>query len=209
MPDKHATPLGPNGECSECGTPHVRNGKITCRGHVWTDRSTYVKGQPRARLPHPKPCMKFPGHGLHTCGMHGSANDVAVEAGKQRDAEAKAEAAVIRKLGESGTPVVDPIGKLCAIAGRAVEFMEALGTHVDAGDAGLAEIVVYGRSIKDAAGVVESIIRMGIAERLAKQDADLTSAVVAFLDTVLRDLGHNPRDPEVAGVVARHLQLIA
>lgn len=91
MPGKYATPLGPNGECDACGTPHRRNNRITCRGHVTTDRESYVKGQDRKKLDKPRPCYRDPRHGLPTCPSHGADNPVAVEAGKQRVAEQNAE----------------------------------------------------------------------------------------------------------------------
>lgn len=198
--------------CPTCHQPHVTStGKPSCAGHVTTDRDSYVKGQDRKRLDAPRPCKRAANRGLPTCQMHGSGNPNAAAAGQQRETERKAR----RLLGDSGETVTDPIAKLCAIAGRAVAFMEALGKRVDQlgeeadADQVRAEIAVYGRSIKDAAGVVESIIRMGIAERLAKAEAEQTSAIVAFIDAVLTDLGHNPRDPEVAGAVARRLELVS
>jgi hypothetical protein len=205
---------GPRGNdlpiCPTCGKRHLtaHNGPA-CTGHVTTDRATYVKGQDRKPLPEPRACAQPPMVGLEVCRFHGGANPAAIEAGRQRVAEADARTYVERKLGAAGSPVTDPIATLCGLAGRAVAFMEALGSKVDAGDPQLAEIVVYGRSIKDAAGVVEAIIRMGIAERLAKVEEEQTAAIVKFIDGVLTDLGHNPRAPEVAGVVARRLELVS
>lgn len=151
--------------------------------------------------------------------MHGGRNPAAKAVGRQRDTERKATEAVMRKFGDSGTPVTDPIGTLCSIAGRAVRFMELLGNQVDeldkvrgAGERAdqiRAEIVLYERSMNRAATIVESLIRMGIAERLVKAEEGQTAAIVAFIDGVLADLGHNPRAPEVAGVVARRLELVS
>lgn len=183
--------------CSECGREHV---------------TAMVHGRPcRAHRRNGEPCRKNAMTGLDVCGSHGGRAPHVKAAGKRRETERRARA----MLGDAGEPVTDPIGKLCAIAGRAVAFMEALAARVDqlddAADAEQvrAEIAVYGRSIKDAAGVVESIIRMGIAERLAKAEEEQTAAIVAFIDGVLTDLGHNPRDPEVAGAVARRLELVS
>lgn len=212
--------------CAECGQRHVRMVRVwnhgtrempTCGGHVFTDRSTYVKGQNRKKLDKPRPCgsqRPIESDPDWKCHVHGGSAGQ-VKAKRERDAaEQKATAAVLRRLGDSGETVTDPIAKLCSIAGRAVAFMEALGARVDDlaeadRDNARAEIALYGRAIKDAAGVVESIIRMGIAERLAKAEEQQTAAIIAFIDGVLTDLGHNPRDPEVAGVITRRLELVS
>lgn len=181
----------------KCDRDHVRG----CKGHRGKNHATDPGG----------PCGKYPMHGQDVCGSHGGKAPQNRAAGQRRYVEAKARA----KLGDAGEPVIDPIGKLCAIAGRAVAFMEALSARVAKletsaePDEVRAELAVYGRSIKDAAGVVESIIRMGIAERLAKVDEQQTAAIIAFIDGVLADLGHNPRAPEVAGVVAARLELVS
>ncbi|HEX4432800.1 MAG TPA: hypothetical protein VHZ96_26240 [Frankiaceae bacterium] len=200
--------------CEHCGQRHELRGKPTCSGHVTTDRDSYVPGQDRKPLDKPRPCRRWPNNGQTKCGMHGGSSPQAKAAGEQREAEAKARAAIVRKLGDAGEQVSDPIGKLCAIAGRAVAFMEALAGEIDKlervdADGARALITLYGRAIKDAASIVESIIRMGIAERLAKAEEQQTAVIVAFIDGVLADLGHNPRDPEVAGVVTRRLELVA
>lgn len=120
-----------------------------------------------------------------------------------------------KQLGDAGETVTDPIGKLCSIAGRAVAFMEGMADRVDELDTAAdrvearADIALYGQSIERAARVVESIIRMGIAERFAKQNAEAVAAYVACLDAIVTDLGHNPRDPHVAGVIAKRLELVA
>lgn len=186
--------------CQTCGKPHVtRFGGPACTGHA------NVKDDD-GRIVGKRPCAKPPMKGQDKCGTHGGSSRQAKAKAAQRVAERKARAL----LGDAGEPVTDPIGKLCAIAGRAVALMEALAARVDELDATSAvdrvDIVVYGRAIKDAAQVVESIIRMGIAERLAKQDGERTAAWVAFIDGVLVELGHNPRDPQVAGVVLRMLE---
>jgi hypothetical protein len=207
--------------CPDCGQPHVRKQKAgshsdqyrwiaSCKGHVRYDRDSYVKGQPRKRLPKPRPCRQVRTQGLDLCRAHNGGSLQARTIGKAR-------LEVAKLIGDPGEPVTDPIAKLCAIAGRAVAFMESLGQHVDqltlgedaARDQTRADIALYGRSIEQAARVVESIIRMGIAERLAKAEEQQTAAIVAFIDGVLTDLGHNPRSPEVAGVVARRLELVS
>lgn len=198
-----------------CGQIHERDGRPTCTGHVTTDRAGYVPGKNRPKLDKPRPCMQFRPNDdpspTWKCHAHGGASPNAKAGAAQRKAEAKARLA----LGAAGETVTDPIGKLCAIAGRAVALMEALGERVSLlgedtpSDEARAEIAVYGRVIKDAAAVVESIIRMGIAERFAKQNAEAVAAYVACLDSIVTDLGHNPRDPEVAGVIARRLELVS
>lgn len=187
--------------CKRCKKAHVtRWGGPACTGHI---SSGERKGQP---------CRKAPIDGATVCRSHGGASPQAKAAAAQRKAEAKARL----KLGDAGEAVTDPIGKLMGIAGRAVAFMEQLGARVDqltfaTGDdraEARADIVVYGRSIKDAGSLVESIIRMGIAERLAKAESDKAAAWIEFIDGVLADLGHNPRDPEVSGAVVRRLELV-
>lgn len=154
-------------------------------------------------------------HGQNVCGKHGGKSPQAIAAAEQRLAEEKAEAELTRRLGNAGTPIVDPIGTLCSIAGRAVKFMELIGSVVDQLEDGTpdedsrADIALYERSMSRAAAIVESLIRMGIAERLAKVDEQFTASVVAFIDGVLADLGHDPRAPEVAGVVAARLELVS
>lgn len=217
MPDQPARHnLGET--CPTCGVVHLATvGGNACVGHVHYDRETYVKGQDRTPLDQPRACRRSPAKGQDVCPKHGGAKPSAKVAGEQRDAEEKARAAV-EKLGAAGTPVTDPIGTLCAIAGRAVELMNQFGARVADlalpadglhAETARAEIALYQRAISEAAKVVESIIRMGIAERLAKADAEQTGAIVAFIDAVLTDLGHNPRQPEVAGVVARRLELVS
>lgn len=198
-----------------CGQRHMDAfGLQSCAGHVIYDRDSYVKGQDRKKLDQPRPCRRVAVKGADVCIKHGGDAAQVKAAGERREAEQKAENAVMRLLGDAGEPVVDPIGKLCAIAGRAVKFMEALGDEIDKlekidSDTARAMITIYARSIKDAAGVVESIIRMGIAERLTKASEQETAALVSFIDGVLSDLGHNPRDPQVAGIVARRLELVS
>jgi hypothetical protein len=204
--------------CPSCTVVHLTGrGGNACVGHVHFDRATYVKGQPRTPLDQPRACLNPPMTGQDVCHVHGGLKASARAAGQQRAAVAKARAAV-EKLGAPGTPVTDPIGTLCAIAGRAVELMNQFGARVAQlalptdglhAESARAEIAVYQRAITEAAKVVESIIRMGIAERLAKADAEQTGAIVAFIDAVLTDLGHNPRQPEVAGIVARRLELVS
>lgn len=211
MPDQSARHnLGET--CPTCTVVHLTgSGRNACVGHVTTDRDSYVKGQPRKLLDQPRACRRDPVRGLSVCPTHGGKAQQAEAAGQQRTAEAKARAAVEKRLGAAGESVTDPIATLCAIAGRAVEFMEGMSAEIDRDGASdrLAEIRVYAQSIKDAGQVVESIVRLGIAERFAKDNAERTAAVVAFFDAVLTDLGHNPRDPEVAGVIARRLELVS
>lgn len=217
--------------CETCGQRHVREGRVpsgdrrelpTCGGHVTTDRASYVKGQDRKKLDQPRPCGRWRPKDAGPdwkCTMHGAGAPQVKAAAQRNAAEAKAEAAIIAKLGDSGQPITDPIATLCSIAGRAVKFMELIGDQVDtltqlriAGEKAneiRAEIALYERSMGRAATVVESLIRMGIAERLAKVEEEQTAAIVKFIDGVLTDLGHNPRAPEVAGVVARRLELVS
>lgn len=52
-------------------------------------------------------------------------------------------------------------------------------------------------------------ISKGIEERRVRLAEQMGGAVVALIDGIVGELGLNPRDPKVAGVVARHLKAIA
>ena len=201
--------------CERCGQEHVATiGGRPCIRHA------HVHDEQTDRIVGIRPCRNPAMNGQDVCYKHGGASPQARAAAAQRIAEEKAMDAVTRKLGDAGTPITDPIGTLCAIAGRAVRFMELIGEEVDqleelrrtdrtGAEQIRAEIALYERSMRNAAQIVESIIRQGIAERIARDNADRTTAIVAFFDAVLTDLGHNPRDPEVAAVITRRLELVA
>lgn len=199
--------------CGKCGEEHVAVRGRPCLRHA------NVKDDD-GRIIGKRPCRKPAIPGSDWCSTHGGSSPQAKRAAAQRVAEEKAKDEITRRLGDAGTPITDPIGTLCSIAGRAVRFMELIGHEVDqleelrrtdrtGAEQIRAEIALYERSMRNAAQIVESIIRQGIAERIARDNADRTAAIVAFFDAVLTDLGHNPRDPEVAAIITRRLELVA
>lgn len=206
--------------CPQCEVVHLtRSNKPACVAHVTTDRDSYVPGQQRKPLPEPRSCRNPPTTGHDVCEQHGAAAPHAKQAVAERVAEENA-LKQLAKLGDAGDPITDPIATLCAIAGRAVKFMESLGERVDelteiratdrtGAEQLRAEVAVYARSIRDAGAIVEGIVRQGIAERFAKQNAQVTASIVEFIDAVITDLGLNPRDPEVASIIVRRLGAVA
>lgn len=52
-------------------------------------------------------------------------------------------------------------------------------------------------------------VRVGVEERRVRLDERIADMWVRVIDGLLVELGHDPNDPQTAGIVARHLELVA
>jgi hypothetical protein len=242
----------PGETCQECGQLHMNrkgNGpsRPTCTGHIWYDRASYVKGQARVRLDHPKPCSQWALTGQTRCRQHGGSAKQNLEAAERRRQQAEAEK-LMMMLGApvDGADPAEIITERIAVRAGHVRWLLAqvreLEPHTltwgltrrktavdrgddadesgrrrfagtDEGDTHEAKPHIWWTLYNEAADKLERLcveaIRVGLDERrvrLAEQQADLW---VRLIDGVLRDLGHDPHDPQTASVVARHLEAVA
>lgn len=60
----------------------------------------------------------------------------------------------------------------------------------------------------DVARMAKMAVDAGVEERRIRMAEQIAEQLVAVLRGVVTELGHNPADPKVAGIVQRHLQLV-
>jgi hypothetical protein len=60
----------------------------------------------------------------------------------------------------------------------------------------------------DVARMGKMAVDAGVEERRIRMAEQIAEQLVSVLRGVVTELGHNPADPKVAGVVQRHLQLV-
>lgn len=118
--------------CDKCDSKHLtRTGKIACQGHVKFDRDSYVPGQPRQRLPAPRPCINPPKNGTTTCAKHGAEAPQVQSRAAVRIAVADAQAALAF---EGVEPLDEPLVELGRLAQEVKALKNALGARVNALD---------------------------------------------------------------------------
>lgn len=182
-PAAHAASLPGDGLCEHCGRPRC---SARSKGSGATQR-----------------CRRNPIPGGRTCKMHGSATEAAKEAAAANVQERKADVE-IRKLWvglDQATPVTDPVASMARLAGALEQLLDEVGRKVEdvktiaAGDS-LAqvrgELVFLERTAALLGRTLDSMARLGIAERQVQLQADqaelVTSAFRAAVGAVASSL---------------------
>lgn len=160
------------------------------------------------------PCAKRPVPGGIRCKFHGGA----APAAKAKAAERVLEAKVRKLVPDAVGPMENPLLSLLTVAAEAEAFKDALRELVgDLGDrirySGLeggeqlrAEVVVYERALDRVGRMCVDIAKLGLEERLVRQQEALGAGIVAVLSGALADLGLDAGDERVRGVVAVRLR---
>lgn len=164
-------------------------------------------------------CGKWAIKGLTVCRMHGGGTQRAKAAAARNVQLATAQAAVVTYgLDED----VDPLDALEAELRRtagAVAYLQGLVQTLDAPGLGQSTrasgrvpsvwVELYQRERKHLTEVAATCLRVGLEERRVAL-AEQTGAIVAdLLRKVVVDLGHDPADENVRGIVRRHLLAVS
>lgn len=219
--------------CGKCGQPHIAvpSGGQACAGHL-TGWNNGVLDPERVG----RPCKRTPSPGLAVCVKHGAgAPQVRAAAKKRREAqEAVAIMARYAERDHDADPGELLLDLICWTSGE-VKFYRAKvqeaamsGDEDDALVWGITKQVTGG---KDAGTTSEAkpitwlalydaakdrlqkycvdAIKVGLKEREIRMAERQADTIVAMIDGILTQLGHNPAAPEVAQVVAGQFRLHA
>ncbi len=158
-------------------------------------------------------CAYRPLPGQVRCRMHGGRTPAALARGAERVLEAK-----VRKLvPDHVAPMANPLLSLLTVAAEAEAFKDALRSLVgDLGDrirySGLeggeqlrAEVVVYERALDRVGRMCVDIAKLGLEERLVRQQEALGAGLITVLTAALTELGQDPAEDRVRSVVAAQL----
>jgi hypothetical protein len=212
MPNQPATNhLGPNGECDECGQPHLRYGRPACAGHVRFDRDPQSPTY-RQRLDQPRPCCNPPRPGLERCWQHGAGAKRSTDASRRHTDEAKAEQAMRRFGGPiDTTPTEALLDAVRWTAGYVAWLREQIDEHADdeTQDSHISEAVAT--KLAEWTDLLRKVctdaIRCGIEERRVRfaesqgqQVAEAIKGILADLDLTADQLAR------VGEVVPLHLR---
>lgn len=198
-PQAHGQADPGGGPCPRCGRPRC------CAS---------AKSRNRER------CRKNPHPGATICTNHGL-----TEAGRAKAAETVAEeqaAATIEKLWpglSSATPVKDPVGSMERLAGALEGMLDQVGAKVNelshvTGGRDLTqlrgELVLLDKVAGHLRALLESMARLGIAERYVQLEEErasiVVSAFVGALDVLATVVELLPADRDL--VVRRYLELL-
>lgn len=163
------------------------------------------------------PCRQRPMEGQRVCRMHGGSAPQSLAAAGQRQVEAKADAEIAKLWPglASASPVKDPVGSMERLAGALEEMLERTGTkvnelsHVSAGrdlTQLRGELVLLDKVTGHLRALLESMARLGIAERYVQLEEERASIVVAAFVGALEVLGLVPGDRDL--VTRRFLELL-
>jgi len=159
------------------------------------------------------PCARGPAPGGIRCKLHGGA----IPRAKAKAAERLLEAKVRKLVPDHVAPMANPLLSLLTVAAEAEAFKDELRGLV--GDLGerirysgaegseqlRAEVVVYERALDRVGRMCVDIAKLGLEERLVRQQEALGAGLVTVLTAALADLGLDPAEDRVRGVVAAQL----
>jgi hypothetical protein len=162
-------------------------------------------------------CGKWAVPGATVCRNHGGGSPQ-VRAAAQRNLQAQAAQAAVRTYGldEEVHPAVALEQELHRTAG-AVAYLRGLVGSLDATQLGQMTgngrvpsiwVELYLRERKHLAEVAATCLRVGMEERRVKLAEDQGAIVADLLRKVVTDLGHDPADEHVRGIVRRHLMAV-
>lgn len=205
-------------ECGKCGLPHAtRDRTQACKAH-------------KAGTGGEEPCRQSPVRGADVCYYHGGASPQI----RRRIQEDKIREVAERELKQFGRKVVvDPADELLDLIAHTAGYVRFLRTKVDELDHldmgwGLSRQKEGGEdfgttyeakpnvwiqmlsewSDKHSRLLVEAL-KLKLDERRVKIAEAQGNAIIAVLDGVLIELGHNPNDVRTADIVAKHLRLVS
>lgn len=162
-------------------------------------------------------CKKPAIPGGTVCAMHGGSAPQVKAAAEQRQVEAAADQEIAKLWpGLAGaSPVKDPVGSMERLAGALEEMLERTGTkvnelsHVSAGrdlTQLRGELVLLDKVTGHLRALLESMARLGIAERYVQLEEERASIVVAAFVGALEVLVLVPADRDL--VTRRFLELL-
>ena len=224
MPD---TPV-----CQQCGQSHVtRTGLQACTGHKsgWLDdqgeRHLYKAGDWKP------PCTKPPMRGQQVCEVHGGRSRQARASAeiRRREMEAKKTLAEYLIEGDDRDPALILLERISVASCMTRFYTQQVHTLSDqehiwgrtkeisgGKDAGTtyeaaphAWVVLMDRWENTLARLCVDALKVGLKQReldIAQEQGD---RIVALLEGIVTDLGHDPADPAISGIIVRHLRLIS
>jgi len=158
-------------------------------------------------------CTQRPLAGQVRCRMHGGKIPNALKRGAERVLEAK-----VRKLvPDHVAPMANPLLSLLTVAAEAEAFKDALRSLVgdlgdrirysgaEGGEQLRAEVVVYERALDRVGRMCVDIAKLGLEERLVRQQEALGAGLITVLTAALAELGQDPAEERVRSVVAAQL----
>lgn len=168
--------------CDRCGQTHGR-----CAGHN-------AEGGP---------CGRWPIKGGTVCYKHGGAAPQVQAAAEQRQLEQRAEAEVAKLWPglASASPVKDPVSAMEQLAGALTSMLDVVGSKVNAIDhvaagTGLTglrgELVLLDKVAGHLRQLLESMARLGIAERHVQLEQERAQLVVAAFLAAIEVAGLAP-----------------
>jgi hypothetical protein len=162
-------------------------------------------------------CRKWARKGGRRCQLHGGNTPRAERAATLRLAEHSIRAS----LAEQGVEIIgDPVTTFQRIASEVVAFKDFAAAHVarlgerltgyDEHDAEYlrAMVTLYERALDRAGKFLHDWIRLDLDARLVAVTEQQAQIVAQVITDVLRDLGHDIHQGEVARLVGHHLRLV-